>query len=145
MKTLDLRQIEISMIDGSVRLVVFRVNDGEVHPTPHLIGIMPDHDPRFILDAVQQHLGGQGYEWIDTTALDRALKHRDIILQDPAIMARNEETRMERDRASAAEAASRSREEESRALAVPAEEKRIQDLIEAAVAKATGRTETKGQ
>lgn len=98
MKQLYLQQIEVSMTDGSFRLVMFPMVDGEIFNTPHLVGIMPDDDPRQILEVVKTHMTGKGYEWPDEAVLARALKHRELILADPSIQERNNTTRTERAR-----------------------------------------------
>ena len=136
MKQLDLPQIEISLVDGSVRLVVFRVLDGERFPTPHLVGLMPETDPTIVLENVRQHLEGQGYAWVDQDVLDRAMKHRELILADPVVRANIADRAAKIAEAQAADEAERAAADEAAKAAQLAEETRIQARIDDAVKRA---------
>jgi regulator of protease activity HflC (stomatin/prohibitin superfamily) len=88
MKSLELKQIEVEMSYGTVRMLINRVVDGE-KLTPHLVGIFAEQDAVAILAENKADLESQGYPWIDDAMIAKALKHRDLILSDPDVQAAN--------------------------------------------------------
>lgn len=139
MKRLVLKQIEIGLEDGAVRLVIFCERDGELDETPHLVGIMDYHDPATVLNAVKNHLGAKGYPWLESKIIAKALKHRDLILNDPDVQAVNTVAKVERDQMEAEQEVIRKIDEASIVQAAITEEKYFNDAVNAAVAKRLGK------
>ena len=146
MKRLELKQIEVEMSYGTVRLLINRYSDDD-KLTPELVGIFARQDPAIILDGVRAKLTEEGYPWLDDAMIARALAHRDLILAVPAVRANNEALWAEQDRIAAEEEARRAEEErlaavaaaEAEVAAKAAEEARFAEWVErAGLVKANG-------